>query len=237
MRLWPIASRLFAGLGLAGMIGPAWAECRIALALAVDVSRSINAGDYRIQRAGLMAALADPAVRAAFLTPDDHVALAVYEWSGRDDQTTIIGWSDIRDAGDLDALATIIGAHEQPLTSLPTALGWALDYGLRLFETAPLCDRRVLDVSGDGRNNDGIDPAAAFARRDYGDLVINALAIGQHESDIARYYEAEVIRGPGAFVEVARRQQDFPAAIRRKLIRELTDQVSAIPALMPRSDG
>lgn len=231
---WPIAGSLCAVMGLAG---PAWADCRIALALAVDVSRSINAADYEIQRAGLMAAFADPAVRVAFMASEDHVAVAVYEWSGRDHQATIIPWTTIRNAGDLDALATIIGGHERPLASLPTALGWALDYGLRLFDAAPVCDRRVLDVSGDGRNNDGIDPATAFARRDYGDLVINALAIRQHESDVARYFQAEVIRGPGAFVEVARRQQDFPAAIRRKLIRELTDQVSAIPARMSRSDG
>lgn len=216
-----------AGLALAA---PAAAGCRIALALAFDVSRSVSNKEYGIQVSGLVAALADPVVRAAFLRPRDHVAITVYEWSGRDYQAVIVGWSDIRSGADLDAVSAQMMAHERWPKGLATGLGAAVEFGLALFDSAPACDKRVLDVAGDGRNNDGLQLADIFARANSGDLVINALAIGQHESDLVDYFQAELIRGPGAFVEVARQHTDFPVAIRRKLIRELTDQLASLRA-------
>lgn len=225
MRICTLLS-LVAGLAAAM---PAVAGCRIALALAFDVSRSVSNKEYAIQVNGLVAALADPVVRAAFLRPKDHVALAVYEWSGKDYQAVIVDWTTIASVADLDSVSAQMTAHERWPVGLATGLGPAVEYGLRLFDSAPPCDKRVLDVAGDGRNNDGMQLADAFARADYGDLVINALAIGQHESDLVSYFQTELIRGPGAFVEVARQHVDFPAAIRRKLIRELTDEVAGLP--------
>lgn len=198
--------------------------CRLALLLAVDVSRSVDAQDYAIQREGIVAALGAPEVRAAFLS-GDPVALAVYEWSGRGFQEMVADWRLIEGPGDLDAVAAVVGARVQPARSLPTALGRALEFGLRAMGGAPTCSERVLDVSGDGRNNEGYSPADIYARRDFGDLVVNGLAIGEHEADVAEYYRREVIRGAGAFVEVAETQADFPAAIRRKLVREATPRV------------
>ena len=216
---------------LAGL--PADAECRIALALAVDVSRSISADDYAIQRGGLIAALADPGVQSAFLSSRGHVALAVYEWAGREYQAMIVDWVRIDDPGDLAAVAALVATQQQVSQHLPTALGSALEYGRQVMADAPDCAVQVLDVAGDGRNNDGISPADAYARRDFGELVVNGLAIGEHESNLVRYYQTEVIRGPGAFVEVALRQSDYPAAIRRKLIRELSEQVLGFNASAP----
>ena len=86
---------------------------------------------------------------------------------------------------------------------------------------APDCDRRVIDVAGDGRNNDGISVARTYEREDFTGITVNGLAVGEHEADILDYYEREVIRGPGAFVEVAPRQSDYPEVILRKLLREL----------------
>src|SRR5690606_4768405 len=106
---------------------------------------------------------------------------------------------------------------------LPTALGAALEFGLKGFRDMGHCPAWTLDVSGDGRNNDGDTPPEAYARSDFGDLMVNGLAIGGHEADIAQYYQRWVIRGEGAFVEVARTHRDFPRAIRRKLERELTE--------------
>ncbi len=197
------------------------AACRLALLLAVDVSRSVDANDYAIQRGGIVAALRDPEVRAAFLG-GDAVAVAVYEWSGRSWQKMVVDWRLIDGPVDLDALAFAVEARQPPKESLPTAMGRAVEYGLEVFANAPRCDVQVLDVSGDGRNNEGYSPTEMYGKRDFGTLIVNGLAIGQHETDVADYYRRELIRGPGAFVEEARHQSDFPAAIKRKLIREVT---------------
>jgi hypothetical protein len=172
------------------LAAPVEADCRLALALAVDVSRSIDAADYRIQTEGLADALEDKDVRAAIFGPEGEVALAIYYWSGRGYQDLVQPWV-------------------------------ILSYGLDLMEDAPDCERRVIDVAGDGRNNDGISVARTYEREDFSGITVNGLAVGEHEADIVDYYQTELIRGPGAFVEVAPRQTDYPAAIQRKLLREL----------------
>lgn len=207
----------------------ALADCRIALALALDVSRSVDGRDYRVQADGLADALSDPAVRLAFLSGDAPVALAIYEWSGLGHQRVIEDWVLVEEAADLEALALRLGAMQRPEARHLTALGAALDFGLDLLRRAPDCRRLVLDVSGDGQNNEGPPPARAYARGDWSGITVNALAIGEHESFLTEYFWREVLHGPGAFVEVAQRQADFPAAIRRKLIRELSDQVAGAP--------
>jgi hypothetical protein len=200
---------------------PALAECRLALALAVDVSRSIDAQDYVIQTDGMALALTDPDVRAAIFGPEGEVALAIYYWSGRGYQDLVQPWLILDSPGTLDAVIREVRRTPRPAAPLATALGDALSYGLDLMSDAPDCARRVIDVAGDGRNNDGISVARTYAREDFSGITVNGLAVGEHEADILAYYASEVIRGPGAFVELARRQSDYPEALRRKLLREL----------------
>ena len=201
------------------------AECRIALALALDVSRSVDGRDYAIQRDGLVAALTDPDIRAAILGSPDHVALAIYEWSSKDEQRLMLDWTEITDATALDRIVAGVALHTRAHRGNLTALGAAVAYGADLMQRAPACADQVLDVSGDGQNNDGIDPRGAYAARAFGPLRVNGLAIRTYEHDVAEYYRSRVIRGAGAFVEVAEGQNDFPRAIRRKLLRELGPQV------------
>ncbi|WP_309666492.1 DUF1194 domain-containing protein [Tabrizicola sp.] len=200
---------------------PAGADCRLALALAVDVSRSIDAADYVIQTEGLAAALEDPEVVAAILSPAGDVALSVYYWSGESHQELVVPWTVIHSLPELAAVVAQVRERERPQVNLATALGWSLIYAGDLLAEAPTCDRRVLDVAGDGRNNEGISVRTAYKRVDFGDTVVNGLAIGEHEMAVADYYRDEVIRGIGAFVELAPRMTDYPRAIRRKLLREL----------------
>lgn len=207
------------------LAAPAAAACRLALALGIDVSRSVDARDFAIQRNGLLAALADPVIVDAFLRPDDHVAFAVYEWSGQAYQEMIVDWTLVESAADLSGILDRIEGHARGADHLPTGLGAALDFGRELIERAPVCAARTLDISGDGRSNDGRGPEEVYAREDFGDLLVNGLPIGGHEADIAFYYRARVIRGPGAFIEIARDEDDFPRAIRRKLERELTERL------------
>jgi hypothetical protein len=204
--------------------GAARAECRLALALAFDVSRSVSARDYIIQRDGLLAALADPAVVSAFLSPGEPVAFALYEWSHSVQQTMVVDWVLVRSPADLAALRGLILHHERSGTAGTTALGAALRFGRGLMERAPPCADWVIDISGDGQNNSGVDPALVYAAG-FGDIRVNGLAIRSYERDVAAYYREQVIRGPGAFVEVADTFADFPRAIRRKLIRELTERI------------
>lgn len=205
-------------------------ECRLALALAVDVSRSIDAVDYAIQTEGMAAALEDAQVRGAIFAPAGEVALAVYFWSGSGHQDLVQDWVLLDHPEALDRVIWRLRGTKRPETRLPTALGAALVYGAGLMDAAPPCARRVLDVAGDGRNNEGISVATAYTRAAFGDVVVNALAVGEHEQGVARYFREEVIRGPGAFVEVAPRQVDYPPAIRRKLLRELEGpKIGAVP--------
>lgn len=200
---------------------PAAADCRLALALAVDVSRSIDSQDYVIQTEGLARALEDREVRAAIFGPEGQVALAIYYWSGRGYQDLVQDWVILDDPKALDAAIWEVRRTPRPAAPLATALGDALSYGLDLMSDAPDCERRVIDVAGDGRNNDGISVARTYEREDFTGITVNGLAVGEHEADILDYYAGEVIRGPGAFVELAPRQQDNPDALRRKLLREL----------------
>jgi Protein of unknown function (DUF1194) len=209
---------IFSSLLLAG---PVAAECRLALALAVDVSRSVDAADFAIQTEGLADALDDPEVRAAMLSPEGTVALAVYQWSGVGHQEMIQPWVMLESPEDLDRASWAVRRALRPERPQATAMGEALRFAADLMAEAPPCDRRVLDMAGDGRNNEGISVRTAYDRSEFGDITVNALAIGEHEQDLTRYFRDEVIRGAGAFVEVAPRQIDYPPAIRRKLLREL----------------
>lgn len=200
---------------------PAGADCRLALALAVDVSRSIDAQDYVIQTDGLAGALSDQDVRAAIFGPEGRVALAIYYWSGRGYQDLVQPWVILDSPEALDAAIWAVRRTPRPAAPLATALGDALSYGRDLMSDAPDCERRVIDVAGDGQSNDGISVARTYEREDFTGITVNGLAVGEHEADIVAYYATEVIRGPGAFVELAPRQSDYPDAIRRKLLREL----------------
>ena len=200
---------------------PALGDCRLALALAVDVSRSIDAADFVIQTEGLAAALEDAEVRAAIFGPEGTVALAVYQWSGPSHQDLVQPWVLLETPAQLDGAIWAIRRATRPERRQATALGAALRYGAELLAQAPPCARRVLDVAGDGRNNEGVSVANLYQRDTFDGITVNALAIGEHEQGLTRYFRDEVIRGPGAFVEVAPRQTDYPQAIRRKLLREL----------------
>lgn len=232
-----VVVRLWIALLMLMLAEPAGAGCRIALALAIDVSKSVSRHDYTVQRDGVIAALADPEVRDLLLRPSDHVALMIYHWSGKEYQGVVADWREITGPEDLRAIADLVEGHPRNTRSLPTAIGVALQFGRQAMEDAPNCARRVIDVSGDGRNNDSTTPQHAYEWEDFGDITVNGLAIGGHEADLAEYYRSDVIRGPGAFVEWANSPDEFPAVIKRKLLRELAEQVSMLEGGATKSGG
>ncbi len=212
--------------------------CRLALVLAIDVSASVNDVEYTLQVTGTAAALRAPSVRSALLDPlVPPVAIAVFVWSGPADQDPVAGWTVIDSAETLDALADKIATHpRKPTASGRTATGDALLWAGALFALAPACDRQVIDVATDGICNFGPDPETVRAGPTFGDITINALAVGggqvpewqnagRQETALAAYLTQVVIWGPGAFVEIAVNYKNFERAMTRKLERELAGMV------------
>lgn len=213
----------FAITAAAGAAGARASGCELALALALDISSSVNEREYEIQKGGLVAALRHPEVREALLAQAGGVRIAVYEWSGWQQQDLVIDWSDIRNMRDIDALAGALDGHQRRYAEFSTAIGRALEYGARLFNRMPSpCARRVLDVSGDGVSNEGAAPIDVRARGALSRMTVNALVIKGADPDPEIHYRETVIGGPGAFMMVARNGfEDYPDMILGKLLREI----------------
>lgn len=209
-------------LAVALWAGGAAADCRLALALALDVSSSVDAREHRLQREGLAAALGKPDIRAAILSgAPGHVALAVYEWSGRYQQTLLLDWTALESDAAIDrAIARLLEAPRS-YSEFPTAIGYALGYGAGLFQRGPACGRRVLDVSGDGIGNDGFGPLHAYRHFPFAGVTVNGLAVSGHDPQVLDYYMDDLRHGPDAFVELAEGYAAFEAAMTRKLLREI----------------
>lgn len=206
--------------------GPAAAECRLALLLALDVSASVDRSEDKLQRGGLARALIAPAVRDSFLAePGRPVWLSIFEWSGPYSQAELLPWLEIASADDLELAAGAIASSDRSRDDMPTALGYALGHAAGLFRDGPDCAARTLDISGDGRNNDSFPPATAYDAFEFDGITVNGLAIASGEAGLADYYRAEVIRGAGAFVIEAENYRDYERAMQRKLLRELQGPV------------
>lgn len=217
-RFIPALIACFAILG-----GGASADCRLALAFAMDVSSSVNAQEYRIQKFGLADALLDNDVRTLILNPGGTVALSAYEWSGRDHQQVIAGWRLINRAADLTALARQLKQAPRSASAQSTALGRALRFGGAYFKQLPFaCDRHVIDISGDGVTNEDQGPDSVRSWGVLDGVIVNGLVIKGATPDPEEYYRNQVIHGPGAFVIAARNGfKDYPDLIKGKLLREL----------------
>ncbi len=227
--------RWLTALGLAGMASPLRAEtCRLALALAMDISTSVDRTEDALQRQGLAAALSAPDVAEAFFSSPMPVALAVYEWSGRSSQRIILNWTMIRTRSDLLAASSAVQHSIRSDRGSATAMGHALAFGSKLMQQAPSCLFQTIDLSGDGTNNDGYGPESAYRHFPFQDIVVNGLVINaadfEGELYLIPFFENNVLHGPGAFLEVAQGFKDFERAMRRKLERELTSlQIGSLP--------
>lgn len=229
---------------LAMLAPPAQAACRQALALGLDVSGSVDAGEYRLQLDGLAAALSSEAVQEVlFAQPDAPIRITVYEWSGPEDQYIILPWIDLTTPADLAGVAATLRGHQRRRAAPTTAIGSAMLAGFSLLNGQTDCWKRTLDLSGDGIANTGPRP------QDIGDallpsgVVVNGLVIGADNQrgaddrfadikELSSYYRNYVLRGQDAFVETAIGFGDYAAAMERKLLREL--QSIAIGQATPR---
>jgi Ca-activated chloride channel family protein len=204
----------------AALIAPPAAACDTALLLAVDISGSIDAGEYAVQMRGLQAALADPQV--ADLMVAGQVALAVVHWSGVGRQAVAMPWQRMLTPAHVAAFADRAGRLPRAFTASDTAVGEALAFSAAQFAAVPDCARRVIDISGDGPENAGFTVTRARAAAIAAGIEINAIAIEDPgpSDPVTRFYRRWVI-SPGGFVMTAASVRDYPATLRAKILREL----------------
>lgn len=215
------------GVVLAASGGSARA-CGIELVLAIDVSRSVLNHEYDLQVGGLAAAFRDADVQDTLRSVPGGVMATVTQWSGPGSQRQSIGWTHLTDAQSATDFAGRIERMDRAFYAAFTAIGEALVHAAAVGGTNPrTCGRRIVDVSGDGVSNRGRPVANAADVLAASGITVNALVIRGARPDPLPHYRAQVIRGPGAFVEVADGFEDFPRAIRAKLLRELTPQLAA----------
>lgn len=213
--------------------GMAQAGCRQALSLGLDVSSSVDDGEYRLQLDGIAAALnAEPVREILLLGPDAPVRLHVFEWSGPENHREIVPWTDITTPADLAHVTRILLETERRDAAPTTAIGAAILQGYAYLAPHADCWQRTLDLSGDGASNTGPPPETIPEAQRPPGVTVNGLVIGAGDlrigdarfadiKELSSYYRTRVIRGPGAFVETALGYEAFAAAMERKLTREL----------------
>jgi hypothetical protein len=220
--------------GAARAAEPAAEPVDLLLVLSADVSRSINAEKFKLQREGYAAAFSDKRVIQALTSgPRGATAVVFVEWAGLGEQSVVVDWTLIRDAegarrfGDslLEAPRSFAGR---------TSISTGIDFAMAQLARAPwAAERRIIDLSGDGTHNSGRDVRMARDEAVAQGVTINGLVIlsevplptfPQHThppGGLEAYFRENVIGGDGAFMTVAANFESFGRAIINKLIAEV----------------
>jgi Ca-activated chloride channel homolog len=202
-------------------LAPQANACEVALLLSIDISGSIDAGEYAIQAEGLSLALNDAAIADALVS--GQMALAVVHWSGVGRQALVLPWKRMLSHADVRRFADAAAIQPRAFSASDTAVGEAIDFSAAQFTAVGDCQRKVIDISGDGPENSGYTDAQARARTQSMGIEINAIAIEDmgNSAPVTQYYQKWVVT-KGGFVMTARGLQDYPRAIREKILREIS---------------
>ena len=229
-----ILTLFFAGFALVPAAARAGADVDLLLVLAADVSRSIDAAKFQLQREGYAAAISDPRVLDTIQSGHSgRIGLTFVEWSGVGAQHVVIDWTTVGDA----AAAKDFGDRllEAPRSFADrTSISGAIEFAMSQLAQAPFNSiRRTIDISGDGTNNAGRDVSALRDDAVAKGVTINGLVIlsdnpmswnPDHTNPpggLDNYYRNNVVGGPGAFVMVAKNFNSFGQAIITKMIAEV----------------
>lgn len=228
-RFGPVAGWLS---GLALCIWLAWpvagpkaqdSEVDLALILAIDCSFSVDSREFTLQMEGLGRAFMSADVKAAIAQgKHKRIAITAVQWSDDQNQMVVLPWTVIAGAADADAVGKRLRDMPRRLAQGGTSISAALRISSTLFGLAPPTERRVIDVSTDGRNNSGqpVQPVRDALVAD--GIVINGLTILNEWPTLDSYFEANVAGGSGNFVIPAKDYEDYGEAMLRKLLREIT---------------
>ena len=208
----------------------------LALVLAIDVSGSVNSERWELQRRGYEAAFNSPEVMQSITSgPHKAIAITMVEWSGQTHQRQVVDWAVIDDP--LSAATFASQMAEAPrVYSDWTSISAALDFVVPLFRRSGVtAGRNIVDVSGDGVNNQGrpIDEARADALAK--GIVINGLPILSDYDALDGYYQDHVVGGAGAFMEVVKDYSTFSKAVLSKLVREISGNEERARAILAHS--
>jgi hypothetical protein len=226
---------LFAGSALVACSGYAAEPVDVELVLAVDVSLSMSPMELEIQRDGYAAALTHDRVLQAIADGSfGKIAVTYFEWAGTTSHHVVVPWTIIANRADAERVAKMLSAN--PANSARrTSIAAALDFGADLFaESQYRGMKRVIDISGDGPNNQGEPVESARDAVLKQGITINGLPLmttGGFSSvydvtNLDQYYTDCVIGGPGAFMIPVNDWSQFPEAVRRKLVLELAGPLS-----------
>jgi Protein of unknown function (DUF1194) len=207
----------------------------VELVLAVDVSLSMSPSELEIQRKGYAAALThDDVIQAIAEGLYGKIAVTLFEWAGSTSQHVIVPWTVISSRADAERVANQLSA-QPPKSARRTSISSALEFGGDLFaESGFQGVKRVIDISGDGPNNQGAPVVIVRNALIERGIIINGLPLmtnggfgsAYDVDNLDRYYADCVIGGPGAFMVQVNGWEQFPEAIRRKLVLELADSSS-----------
>jgi hypothetical protein len=204
------------------------------LVLAADVSRSVDATKFQLQRDGYATAITDARVLNAIMSgPNSRIALCFVEWSGSGAQKVIIDWTIIDGPETARKFSDALIESPRPFADR-TSISGAIDFAMEMLARAPFeAPRRTIDISGDGTHNSGRGLLAAREDALAQGVTINGLVILSEQplpwnpehthpaGGLAKYYETNVIGGPRAFVTVAQNFESFGQALIAKLVAEI----------------
>jgi hypothetical protein len=235
---------LAAAVAIYAVPTPAAEPVDVELVLAVDVSLSMSPMELEIQRDGYAAALThDRVLQAIADGAHGRIAVTYFEWAGTTSHHVIVPWTIIANRADAERVAAKLSA-QPPNSARRTSIAAALEFGADLFAESQFQSmKRVIDISGDGPNNQGQPVENARDQVLALGITINGLPLitsGGFSSayDVAnldQYYTDCVIGGPGAFMIPVNDWSQFPEAIRRKLVLELAGPLS--PAWLAETAG
>lgn len=195
----------------------------IALLLAFDGSASITYDEFGLITEGCARALRDADVAQGLLQGPLRGSLcALLLWSGPAAQDVLVPWTRLSSGADLDAFATAVANVPRAIPPGTTAIGSALLACQRLLHAQPApARRRIIDVAGDGRSNDGPPPGPIRDRLAASGVTINGLCVLHEEPDLVESYTREVIGGPDSFALACKNYREFAEGMRQKLQQEV----------------
>jgi hypothetical protein len=222
---WSAAVAIAAGaFAIAPQLRSQDQEVDLALVLAVDCSFSVDANEFRLQMEGLGRAFMHPDVKEAIRKgPRQRIAVAAMQWSDEGNQMIVLPWTIIAGDADADETGLILSRMPRRLAEGGTSISAALLFAESMLDDAPSAERRVIDVSSDGRNNIGPPVPAVRDRVVSKGITINGLAILNEWPTLAIYFERNVTGGQEHFVIPANDYDAYGEAILRKLLREITE--------------
>ncbi|GJE14271.1 DUF1194 domain-containing protein [Methylobacterium longum] len=213
----------------------------LALVFAVDISLSMDPEEQRVQREGYVAAFRSEAVQSAIRQGlIGRIAVTYVEWAGVGSRYVVVPWTLIGTAAEAEGFAGQL-TRARPKRAIWTSVSAALDFSVELLRVAGVePTRRVIDVSGDGPNNQGREVTQARDDAVAAGIVINGLPLmisaptGPYDiPDLDLYYRDCVIGGPGAFMVPVRDVAEFATAIRTKIVREVADAAAPAQPIVP----